>query len=76
VQRVQRDPPWIRFGKYHFIAGLGGGGSADVFLVLATSQMGFAKLQVLKVLRPDVAEAPEFLAMFLDEARLAARSTT
>src|SRR5262245_47227737 len=73
VSGVERPPPWEDFGKFHFIASLGGGGTADVFLVLATSAMGFAKLQVLKQLRPNLAEDPEFLMMFLDEAQLAAR---
>src|SRR5207245_10492729 len=34
---------------------------------------GFEKLIVLKTLRPDHAVDPRFVAMFLDEARLAAR---
>ncbi|MFO0589177.1 MAG: serine/threonine-protein kinase [Polyangiaceae bacterium] len=61
------------FGKYRLIASLGHGGMADVFLAVAQGPVGFNKLQVIKRLRPNLAEEPEFLGMFLDEARLAAR---
>ncbi|MBK8251486.1 MAG: protein kinase [Polyangiaceae bacterium] len=61
------------FGKYRLIASLGHGGMADVFLAVAQGPVGFNKLQVIKRLRPNLAEEPEFLSMFLDEARLAAR---
>ncbi len=61
------------FGRYKLIATLGHGGMADVYLAVARGPVGFNKLQVVKCLRPDLAEEPEFLDMFLDEARLAAR---
>ncbi|RYE83870.1 MAG: serine/threonine protein kinase, partial [Myxococcales bacterium] len=60
-------------GKYHLIAELGHGGMADVYLAAARGPAGFSKLQVIKQLRPALAENQEVLAMFLDEARLAAR---
>jgi serine/threonine-protein kinase len=60
-------------GKYQPIATLGRGGMADVFLAVARGPAQFSKLQVIKRLRSNLAEEPEFLAMFLDEARLAAR---
>jgi serine/threonine-protein kinase len=46
---------------------------AQVFLALASGPAGFNKLVVIKQIRPQFAEDPEFLTMFLDEARLAAR---
>jgi serine/threonine-protein kinase len=46
---------------------------SDVFLAVAKGMGGFHKLHVIKQLRPNLAEDEEFLAMFLDEARLAAR---
>jgi serine/threonine protein kinase len=61
------------FGRYKLIATLGHGGMADVYLAVARGPVGFNKLQVVKCLRPDLAEEEDFLAMFLDEARLAAR---
>jgi eukaryotic-like serine/threonine-protein kinase len=60
-------------GKYRIIAELGHGGMADVYLAVVKGPVGFNKLQVIKQLRPHLAEVPDFLAMFLDEARLAAR---
>ncbi|MCC6553688.1 MAG: serine/threonine protein kinase [Polyangiaceae bacterium] len=60
-------------GKYQFIATLGRGGMADVHLAVSTGPAGFSKLQVIKCLRPAMADEPEFRNMLLDEARLAAR---
>jgi serine/threonine-protein kinase len=60
-------------GKYRVIAELGHGGMADVFLAVVRGPVGFNKLMVIKQLRPHLAEVPDFLDMFLDEARLAAR---
>ncbi|MGH7327342.1 MAG: serine/threonine protein kinase, partial [Polyangiaceae bacterium] len=59
--------------KYRPIAELGRGGMATVYLTVAQGPAGFNKLQVLKRLRPALAADPEFLQMFLEEARLAAR---
>jgi serine/threonine-protein kinase len=66
-------PDVSTIGKYQLIANLGHGGMADVFLSVVHGPVGFNKLTVVKRLRPSLAEEPEFLAMFLDEARLAAR---
>jgi serine/threonine-protein kinase len=60
-------------GKYRVIAELGHGGMADVYLAVVRGPVGFNKLMVIKQLRPHLAEVPDFLDMFLDEARLAAR---
>jgi len=59
-------------GKYRYIARLAEGGMADVFLAV-TQSAGFEKLVVIKQLRRDLAQDPSFVAMFMDEARLAAR---
>jgi serine/threonine-protein kinase len=60
-------------GKYRFIAALGHGGMADVYLAVAIGPAGFNKLLVIKRLRQSLEGEPEVRAMFLDEARLAAR---
>jgi eukaryotic-like serine/threonine-protein kinase len=60
-------------GKYRLIAELGRGGMADVYLAVSQGLGGFNKMLVLKQLRPLLAEEHEFVTMFLDEARLAAR---
>jgi serine/threonine-protein kinase len=60
-------------GKYRLLAELGRGGMATVYLALVSGPVGFHKLVVIKQIGGEFAEEPEFLTMFLDEARLAAR---
>jgi len=60
-------------GKYKFIASLGGGGMADVYLAVVEGPARVKKLQVVKRLRRDYLDDPDHVEMFLDEARLAAR---
>jgi serine/threonine-protein kinase len=57
--------------KFDLIAELGRGGMATVYLARAKRRP--EKLLVLKQLRADLADNPEFLAMFLEEARLAGK---
>jgi len=59
--------------KYRVIAKLGRGGMADVFLATAVGPGDFSKLLVVKVLQETLARDENFLVMFRDEARLAAR---
>ena len=59
--------------KHRILASLGEGGMARVYLSIARGPAGFNKLLVLKAIKEDLARDPEVLAMFLDEARLAAR---
>jgi serine/threonine-protein kinase len=59
--------------KYRPIAKLGQGGMAQVFLAMASGPVGFNKLVVIKEILEELADDPEFVTMFLDEARLAAR---
>lgn len=60
-------------GKYRLLGALGHGGMADVYLAVADGPEGFRKLCVLKLLKDSMAQDEDFRAMFLDEARLAAR---
>jgi eukaryotic-like serine/threonine-protein kinase len=62
-----------RIGKYRVVAQLGQGGMSRVLLCLASGVADFTKLLVVKQLKDELAGDPEFLTMFLDEARLAAR---
>src|SRR5271154_83378 len=58
---------------YRVIAELGYGGMARVYLAVMQGAAGFHKLVAVKQLHEHLVEDPEHLAMFLDEARLAAR---
>lgn len=59
-------------GRYRVLAELGRGGMANVYLAALRGTGAVNKLVVLKALLPDIASEPDSLAMFLDEARLAA----
>ncbi len=65
----------FQLGKYRIIAELGQGGMANVFLAIVEGPLGsgFAKLSVVKRLRSNLADDPEFVAMLVDEARITAR---
>jgi serine/threonine-protein kinase len=60
-------------GRYELIQKLGHGGMATVFLARARGLGGFEKLVAVKVIHSHLAEEPEFVEMFLNEARVAAR---
>jgi serine/threonine protein kinase len=62
----------VEFGKYRLIKKLATGGMAEVFLAKAAGPMGFEKNLVIKRILPHLAEDPQFVQMFLAEARLAA----
>ena len=62
-----------RFGKYTLVAKLATGGMAEIFLARLAGHGGFEKLVCIKRILPHLAKDPQFVAMFLDEARVAAR---
>jgi serine/threonine-protein kinase len=61
------------FGRYRLVYELASGGMATIHLAQATGPGGFAKLCVLKQIHRHLAEEPDFVQMFLDEANLSAR---
>lgn len=65
--------PVRRFGPYEVLARLATGGAANIFLARKPLEAGTRRLSVLKTLLPERASDKEFVDMFLDEARLAAR---
>ncbi|HYQ17422.1 MAG TPA: serine/threonine-protein kinase [Polyangiaceae bacterium] len=67
------ERPTLRVGRYRILSELGRGGMSNVFLAVASGPGGVNKLVVLKALLPDLSTEPYALAMFLDEARLAAQ---
>jgi serine/threonine protein kinase len=62
-----------RLGRYEILARLATGGMAAVYIARAVGVAGFERLFAVKVLHPHLAHEEEFVTMFLDEARLAAR---
>lgn len=66
-------PPGTRFGRYEVITEIASGGMATVYLGRALGAAGFQRLVAIKVLHPHVAHDDDFVSMFMDEARLAAR---
>jgi serine/threonine-protein kinase len=61
------------FGKYTLLTRLATGGMAEIFLARLSGAAGFQKHLVLKRILPQYAEDEHFVAMFLDEARIAAQ---
>ncbi|HEX7480776.1 MAG TPA: serine/threonine-protein kinase [Polyangiales bacterium] len=60
-------------GRYEILAKLAAGGMAVVYVARASGVAGFERLVAIKVLHANLAHEEEFIKMFLDEARLAAR---
>ena len=63
----------VTFGRYQLLKRLAAGGMAEVYLARQSGLEGFEKLVVLKRILPHLAESDEFVNMFLQEARTAAR---
>ena len=63
----------MRLGKYQLLRKLATGGMAEVFLAKTDGPMGFEKLLVIKRILPHLAQDPQFIEMFLGEAKLAAQ---
>ncbi|MHB8874379.1 MAG: protein kinase domain-containing protein [Myxococcaceae bacterium] len=61
------------FGPYELLRSLATGGMGQIYLARSTRAEGFSKLLVVKLLLAEHARDTGFVAMFLDEARIAAR---
>ena len=64
-----------QFGKFAVLDVLGRGGMAEALRCRLSGIGGFDKLVVVKRILPNLSTDPEFVNMFLDEARLAANFT-
>ncbi|NUO49323.1 MAG: serine/threonine protein kinase [Polyangiaceae bacterium] len=60
-------------GRYEMLKPLAAGGMAMVHLGRALGVGGFERLVAIKLMHHHISAEPEFVTMFLDEARLAAR---
>jgi serine/threonine protein kinase len=66
-------PPLVRFDKYILVRKLAEGGMAEIFLAKQVGAEGFERDVVLKLMLGNLSSSREFVEMFLDEARLAAK---
>ncbi|MDP1826589.1 MAG: serine/threonine-protein kinase [Archangium sp.] len=61
-----------KLARYEVLGRLATGGMAEVWLARTVGIAGFEKLVVIKTILPNLAESPQFVSMFVNEARLAA----
>jgi serine/threonine-protein kinase len=62
-----------RVDRYELVGEIASGGMATVYLARLTGVGGFQRFVAIKRLHPHLATEKEFVEMFLDEARIAAR---
>jgi serine/threonine protein kinase len=62
-----------KVGRYSLLTRLASGGMANVWLARVDGVGGFQKTVVVKTILPHLADDPEFVRMFIDEALLASR---
>lgn len=75
MAEFEPDPnrPLRVVGRYALYGKLASGGMATVHFGRLLGPVGFSRTVAIKRLHPQFSKDPEFVAMFLDEARLAAR---
>ena len=59
---------WI--GDYEIVRRLRVGGMATLYLARLHGAAGFSRLAAIKVIHPHLVEQPQFVEMFVDEARI------
>ncbi len=74
IPRLMRQPTMgSRLDRYEVLTQLAVGGMATVYIARVQGVAGFERVVAIKTLHPHFAYEEEFISMFLDEARLAAR---
>src|ERR1041384_6587728 len=71
--RDKRPPRPRLIGRYALFGEIASGGMATVHFGRLVGPVGFSRPVAIKRLHPQFAKDPEFVSMFLDEARLASR---
>src|SRR5580765_5591880 len=72
----ERQTPWVSgdaVGRYTLLAKIATGGMAEIWLAKQAGPRGFEKVIVIKRIVDSLSSDPEFVEMFLDEARIAAQ---
>ena len=72
VRSTVAQPPHL-MGRYAIYEKIASGGMATVHIGRLLGAVGFARTVAIKRMHAQFADDPEFVAMFLDEARVAAR---
>lgn len=67
------DRPPLLLGRYALYGEIASGGMATVYFGRLLGAGGFSRTIAVKRLHPQLAKDPDFVGMFLDEARMAAR---
>jgi serine/threonine-protein kinase len=62
--------PRIQIGRYELMHPLGIGGMAEIFKARAMGSAGFSRQVVIKRILPAYGRDPEFVRMFVDEAKI------
>lgn len=68
-----RERPGATLGRYELLVPIASGGMAHVWAARLVGHGGFTKIVALKTMLPHLLDDPQFEAMFLDEARIAAK---
>jgi serine/threonine-protein kinase len=68
---ITRLEPGQWLDRYQLLARLAAGGMASIWLGRLTGKHGFERLVAVKTMLPELAHAPLFRTMLLDEARIA-----
>src|SRR5215471_6566368 len=71
--QVPYTPTPARLGPYELLQKLATGGMAEIYVARRVGPHGFSKRIALKRILPQLAADPEFVAMFIDEARVCAQ---
>jgi serine/threonine protein kinase len=70
---ISTIPAPLRLGPYELLRRIATGGMAEVYVARRAGPHGFQKTVAVKRILPQFARDPDFVAMFVDEARVCAR---
>src|SRR5437763_8306390 len=70
---IDKDTQTITIGRYMLHRQIARGGMATIHIGRLVGDEGFSRIVAAKRLLPEFAEDSEFVAMFLDEARIASK---
>lgn len=73
IETTQTSPSTIEIGRYILHRQIARGGMATIHIARLVGDEGFTRIVAAKRLHPEFAEDGDFVAMFLDEARIASK---